>query len=492
MSILERPYGLASLTESLAGLGRLPGPPFVGRGPGGLQPRRSTSSRRRSPSRPTRATCKRSSGTRRPRASASHPQRTGHNASPLESLDGRHPPQDRPARRGHDRPRRPPRPCRRRRQVGEGRAARLGARPRRPARVDAGRLDRRLRARRRARAGTAASTASSRTASPRSSSSPRTASSAGSTPTTSPSCSGRSAAAAATSASSRRSSSASSRSRRSTRVPCSSRGSGPPRCSTRGGTGSAPVPDEVTSVGRILQFPPHRRAFRSRCAAGRSRSSTRTRSAPRPRASSGSRRFGRSARRSTRSRMVPPVELSEMHMDPPDPLPYFGEHLVLRDVPAAAIDDFVAAAGPGSGSTLVVGRDPARGRRARPRRRGARCPRQAAGRVRLLRPRDGAPTSLEDAATRRDLHRVTGALRPHRSGSYLNFEEEAADAASFYGEETYRRLRAVKADVDPDELFLANHPIPPGGSGVTTGIHGGGETVSPPPHRGRRRSPGRS
>ena len=56
---------------------------------------------------------------------------------------------------------------------------------------------------------------------------------------------------------------------------------------------------------------------------------------------------------------------------------------------------------------------------------------------------------------------MTGALRPYRSGSYLNFEEEAADAASFFGEETYRRLRAVKADVDPDELFRANHPIPP-------------------------------
>ena len=55
-------------------------------------------------------------------------------------------------------------------------------------------------------------------------------------------------------------------------------------------------------------------------------------------------------------RMVPPVELSEMHMDPPDPLPYLGEHLVLGDLPAAAIDDFVAAAGPGSGSTLVWSR----------------------------------------------------------------------------------------------------------------------------------------
>ena len=40
-------------------------------------------------------------------------------------------------------------------------------------------------------------------------------------------------------------------------------------------------------------------------------------------------------------------------------------------------------------------------------------------------------------------------------------EPDPGGAASFYGEETYRRLRAVKADVDRDELFLANHPILP-------------------------------
>ena len=46
---------------------------------------------------------------------------------------------------------------------------------------------------------------------------------------------------------------------------------------------------------------------------------------------------------------------------------------------------------------------------------------------------------------------MTGSLRPQRSGSYLNFEEDPADPASFYGAETYGRLREVKAAVDPDE-----------------------------------------
>jgi hypothetical protein len=219
------------------------------------------------------------------------------------------------------------------------------------------------------------------------------------------------------------------------------------------------VPDEVTSVGRILQFPPIDEV-------------------PEPMRgrpfvivhaySLGTEAEGIERLAPLRAlgpeidtvQMVPPVELSEMHMDPPDPLPYFGEHLVLADLPAAAIDDFVAAAGPGSGSTL----DSVEIRHA-----GGALGRGGEGHGAL----DKLPGEFVyfgvglifdeagDAATRRDLDRVTGTLRPYRSGSYLNFEEETADPASFYGEETYRRLRLVKAEVDPDELFLANHPIPP-------------------------------
>jgi len=219
------------------------------------------------------------------------------------------------------------------------------------------------------------------------------------------------------------------------------------------------VPDEVTSVGRILQFPPIDEVPEPM--RGRSFAIVHAYSL-------GTEAEGIERLAPLRAlgpeidtvRMVPPVELSEMHMDPPDPLPYFGEHLVLRDVPAAAIDDFVAAAGPGSGSTLAS---------VEIRHAGGALGRGGEGHGAL----DKLPGEFvyfgigmasdadEDTATRRDLHRVTGALRLYRSGSYLNFEEEAADPASFYGEETYRRLRAVKAEVDADELFLANHPIPP-------------------------------
>ena len=74
--------------------------------------------------------------------------------------------------------------------------------------------------------------------------------------TTSPTCSGPCVAAAAASASSPRWSSGCSRSPRCTPACCSSRWTGPPRCSRPGASGSAPCPTRVTSIGRVLRFPP--------------------------------------------------------------------------------------------------------------------------------------------------------------------------------------------------------------------------------------------
>ena len=251
------------------------------------------------------------------------------------------------------------------------------------------------------------------------------------------------------------------------------------------------VPDEVTSVGRILQFPPHRRAFRSRCAAGRSRSSTRTRSAPRPRASSGWRRFGRSG---------PEIDT------------------VADGAAGRALRD---AHGPARSAAVLrrASRAPRRAgrgdrRRRRCRRAGvgldARVDRDEARGRRLGRGGEGhgaldklpgefvyfglgmASDDLEDAATRRDLHRVTGALRPYRSGSYLNFEEERGRRRELLRRGDVPPAPRREGRRRPGRAVPGEPPDPAGGSSVTTGIHGGGETVSPPPHRGRRRPPGRS
>jgi FAD/FMN-containing dehydrogenase len=67
------------------------------------------------------------------------------------------------------------------------------------------------------------------------------------------------------------------------------------------------------------------------------------------------------------------------------------------------------------------------------------------------------------AATDADLERVIGALRPYHAGGYLNFEETETEPAGFWSPDTYRRLRELRAAVDPNELFRANHAIPPAG-----------------------------
>ncbi len=50
---------------------------------------------------------------------------------------------------------------------------------------------------------------------------------------------------------------------------------------------------------------------------------------------------------------VPPAVLSQLHMDPEDPVPFTGSGQLLDELPPAAIDAIVEAAGPGSGSPLL-------------------------------------------------------------------------------------------------------------------------------------------
>jgi FAD/FMN-containing dehydrogenase len=223
------------------------------------------------------------------------------------------------------------------------------------------------------------------------------------------------------------------------------------------------VPDEVTSVGRIMQFPdlevvpePMR---------GRSFAIVHAYFL-------GSEADGAKIMAPLRAlgpaidtiAMVPPVALSEMHMDPPDPLPYAGEGYLLGDLPSGAIDELVATAGPGSGSSLIS---------VEVRHIGGALGRGGEGHGALDRFRGAflsfsvglADDEASALATRESLHRVDAVLGPHRSDTtYLNFEEEKADPAIFYGAEAYRRLREIKAAVDPDEVILANHPIPPAGA----------------------------
>jgi hypothetical protein len=43
----------------------------------------------------------------------------------------------------------------------------------------------------------------------------------------------------------------------------------------------------------------------------------------------------------------------------------------------------------------------------------------------------------------------------------LNFADTRRDPRTFWSEESYERLRRIKAALDPDDLIRANHPLQP-------------------------------
>jgi FAD/FMN-containing dehydrogenase len=57
--------------------------------------------------------------------------------------------------------------------------------------------------------------------------------------------------------------------------------------------------------------------------------------------------------------------------------------------------------------------------------------------------------------------RVRQVFAPYEAGHYLNFTEQTATPDAFFDAATIRRLRALKAGVDPQNLFMANHQIDP-------------------------------
>jgi FAD/FMN-containing dehydrogenase len=220
------------------------------------------------------------------------------------------------------------------------------------------------------------------------------------------------------------------------------------------------VPHEVTSSARILQLPPIPEIpepLRGRAVV--------TVDA----AILGDRAFGAAMVQPLRDLgpeidtfdMVPPVALSRLHQDPEEPMPVLTEHRLLADLPAEAVDAFVAVAGPDSGSTLMISEI-----------------RHLGGALREIRPGHGALATLEAgylffgggvAATPEMVAGLRAELPPFKAAmaewdagrGYLNFEESAAGSRSFYDEVTHRHLRRIKTQVDPGDIFMSNHPIPP-------------------------------
>ncbi len=219
------------------------------------------------------------------------------------------------------------------------------------------------------------------------------------------------------------------------------------------------VPDEVTSLGRVMQFPPipeipeplRGNAFAIIEAAIIGDEDEGGRLIEPLRA------LGASI---DTFATIPVPALSRLHMDPEHPVPGTGDGMLLRDFPPSAIETLVELVGAGSRSPLLS---------AEVRHLGGAVGRVAAGGGALASINAGfaffavgmAMTPEMKAAVSAHVERVTEALSPWAGGHYLNFLESPTDAGEIYPETTHRRLRQVKARYDAGDLFLSNHPIAP-------------------------------
>ncbi len=158
---------------------------------------------------------------------------------------------------------------------------------------------------------------------------------------------------------------------------------------------------------------------------------------------------------------MPTAGLSQIHMDPENPVPGIGDGALLRELTDEAIDAWVGATGPESGSPLLL---------SELRHLGGALGRPADG---------GGALSHLDAGF--GLYSVGlpmtpelgEAIPPHlrqleatmsqwgADGAYFNFTERPCDLDAILPPDTCDRLAEVKRHWDPDGRILANHAVSP-------------------------------
>jgi FAD/FMN-containing dehydrogenase len=221
------------------------------------------------------------------------------------------------------------------------------------------------------------------------------------------------------------------------------------------------VPDEVTSLGRILRFPPvpevpehlRGRAFalvEAACLGDDAAGAEMIRPL---------RQLGPDL---DTFATIPASALGQLHMDPAQPVPSQGDGEFLADAPPAAIDALLASAGPAANTLLAS---------VEVRHLGGALARRAPGGG--AQPKIDAnylvfaggftPTPELAAVTRAQARAVKDALTPWRAGyDYYNFAETPAGARRVLPPASYRRLQQIKAGYDPSQAIISAHPVWPG------------------------------
>jgi FAD binding domain len=156
---------------------------------------------------------------------------------------------------------------------------------------------------------------------------------------------------------------------------------------------------------------------------------------------------------------IPAAGLSKIHMDPENPVPGLGHHLVLRELSDEAIDAWVAVAGPDSGTPLLLTEL-----------------RQLGGALGRPDPKGGALSHLDadwvmygvgmamgpemSEAAGAGLDRMHEAMEPWAAdGGYFNFADRPCDSDAILPPDVCSRLVEVKRKWDPEGRLFGNHAV---------------------------------
>ena len=247
------------------------------------------------------------------------------------------------------------------------------------------------------------------------------------------------------------------------------------------------VPDEVTSIGRFLQFPSVPeipQPLRGRSFAVVEATVLMDWFA----ASSLLRPLRELKPVMDTFRTMPVAALEHLHMDPKQPVPGHGDGMLLREIDAEAVDTMVMVAGANARSPLLSVEV-----------------RHLGGALAEARPGNGALASIDakfalfaagavptpESWTAVELHvaAVKKAFAPWDAGrAYLHFTQQNGPSGdSVWGADVHARLRRVKAKWDAGNVLRADVPVVPSPRQLRAATRVRPASVSAPSRIARRR-----
>jgi FAD/FMN-containing dehydrogenase len=160
---------------------------------------------------------------------------------------------------------------------------------------------------------------------------------------------------------------------------------------------------------------------------------------------------------------VPAHTLTRLHMDPEGPTPSVSHSVLLGELPSAGVDAAIEVCGPDADASLLIRAELRQlgGALARPHPGAGALP-QLDGQFAFFAGTPGCDTASAARAIT-DVRATIDALAPWTRGHYLNLTEASVDVSTAYRPDDWDRLRSIRSAVDPDGLFVANHPVPPAG-----------------------------